>query len=254
MTVMVLCQAKQNIVKGLMMKHLVIYGWTSNLSAKLIEAINRHEKKIELLGIIHDEPESLDQSNIGYPVLGTPRIIPELMALHESLYFYNNIHFTPESSRQADDILAAFDCKLLSLIHPDTDLNRVDVGSNCQLSEGTIIGPDVTIGHHVTSRLGVVISHDVIIDDYAYISPSVTICGNAVLKEGCDIGAGATILPGVTIGRNSIVGAGAVVTSDLPDNVTAVGVPAKIIRSNEPAQSTQGQEQLGKVAKISSRA
>lgn len=45
------------------------------------------------------------------------------------------------------------------------------------------------------------------------------------------LGGGAIVLPGVTIGENTVVGAGSVVTRDLPDNVVAVGNPARIIRS-----------------------
>ena len=44
------------------------------------------------------------------------------------------------------------------------------------------------------------------------------------------IGANATVLPNCEIGANVNVGAGAVVTTDLPDNVVVVGVPAKIIK------------------------
>ncbi len=44
------------------------------------------------------------------------------------------------------------------------------------------------------------------------------------------IGAGVTVTPGVTIGENSIIAAGAVVTKDIPPNVIAAGVPAKVIR------------------------
>jgi len=39
------------------------------------------------------------------------------------------------------------------------------------------------------------------------------------------------VCPGVQIGVNTVVGAGAVVVSDLPPNVLAGGVPAKVIRS-----------------------
>ncbi|MCQ2354300.1 MAG: acyltransferase [Clostridia bacterium] len=45
------------------------------------------------------------------------------------------------------------------------------------------------------------------------------------------IGTGAYVMPGVTIGSNVIIGAGAIVTKDIPDNVVAVGVPAKPIES-----------------------
>jgi len=41
---------------------------------------------------------------------------------------------------------------------------------------------------------------------------------------------GVIITKGVTIGDNSIVAAGAVVTHDIPFNVIAAGVPARILR------------------------
>lgn len=47
------------------------------------------------------------------------------------------------------------------------------------------------------------------------------------------IGGNCTILPGVTIGNNVVIAAGAVVTTDIPDNTLAGGVPAKPIRELE---------------------
>jgi maltose O-acetyltransferase len=52
------------------------------------------------------------------------------------------------------------------------------------------------------------------------------------IGSDCWICGNATILPGVTIGNHVIIAAGAVVTKDIPDNVVAGGVPAKIIRQN----------------------
>jgi maltose O-acetyltransferase len=45
------------------------------------------------------------------------------------------------------------------------------------------------------------------------------------------LGGGVIVLPGVTIGENTVVGAGSVVTRDLPDDVVAMGNPARIARS-----------------------
>jgi len=45
------------------------------------------------------------------------------------------------------------------------------------------------------------------------------------------IGGGAIILPGVTIGDNAVIGAGAVVTRNVGQGVTAVGNPARPVRS-----------------------
>lgn len=45
------------------------------------------------------------------------------------------------------------------------------------------------------------------------------------------LGANVTVLPGVTIGDGAIIAAGAVVTKDIPENMIAVGVPAKVMRA-----------------------
>ena len=46
------------------------------------------------------------------------------------------------------------------------------------------------------------------------------------------IGAGAKILGGVRIGDNVKIGANAVVLEDVPDNATAVGIPARAVKIN----------------------
>jgi acetyltransferase-like isoleucine patch superfamily enzyme len=50
------------------------------------------------------------------------------------------------------------------------------------------------------------------------------------------VGAKATILQGVTIGDNAIVGAHAVVTRDVPANMLALGVPARVARAGSQAE------------------
>jgi len=56
-------------------------------------------------------------------------------------------------------------------------------------------------------------------------------CGDIILEKNVWLGSNVTVLAGVTIGENTVVGAGSVVTKDLPPNVLAAGVPAKVIKS-----------------------
>ena len=51
-----------------------------------------------------------------------------------------------------------------------------------------------------------------------------------ILEENVWLAARVIVLPGVTVGKNSVVGAGSVVTRDIPPDVLAAGIPAKIIR------------------------
>jgi acetyltransferase-like isoleucine patch superfamily enzyme len=58
-----------------------------------------------------------------------------------------------------------------------------------------------------------------------------------VIGNNCWLGANALIMPGVRIGDNVIVGAGTVVTHSFPDRVILAGVPARIIRENNPNEA-----------------
>lgn len=81
--------------------------------------------------------------------------------------------------------------------------------------------------------------HGVIIEDYVQVGSHCSIysvstiddkAGEVILKENSKIGSHSTLLPNVTIGKNSIIGAHSLVIDDIPDNVIAFGVPAKVIR------------------------
>ena len=96
------------------------------------------------------------------------------------------------------------------------------------------INTDIGAFSYINALHGVQIESEVQIGSHCSIYSVSTIdnsSGQVVLKKGCKIGSHSTILPGVTIGENSIVGAHSFVNKDIPDNVLAIGVPAKVIRS-----------------------
>lgn len=57
--------------------------------------------------------------------------------------------------------------------------------------------------------------------------------GEIIIGDNVWIGENAAILGGVMIGDGAIIGVNAVVTHDIPAYSTAVGIPAKIINSNQ---------------------
>ena len=118
-----------------------------------------------------------------------------------------------------------------SVIHPSVIKSRyVSIAEGSIICAGSIVTTQVTIGKHVIINLDCTIGHDVVIEDYCTISPGVHISGRVHVKQQTFIGTGAAIIEKLNIGKNSIIGAGAVVTKDIPDNVVAAGVPAKIIK------------------------
>ena len=91
----------------------------------------------------------------------------------------------------------------------------------------------IRIGNHIHVNLGCTISHDGVLEDFATLAPGVHISGYVTLGEGCYIGVGVNIIDRKTIGAWSVVGAGSVVISDIPPYSTAVGVPAKVIKTGK---------------------
>lgn len=118
--------------------------------------------------------------------------------------------------------------------------SSVVLGTGVEIGSGAMILPSATvniasvIGSHVILNTSCSVDHDCRIDDYAHIAPGCHLGGNVTICEGSFLGVGTSVVPGVRVGRWSIVGAGAVVTKDIPDNCTAVGVPAKVIKTRVP--------------------
>ena len=101
--------------------------------------------------------------------------------------------------------------------------------------EGFDLGFETDIGafSYINALHGVEIKDNVQIGSHCSIYSVSTIDdshGKVVLKQNCRIGSHSTILPGVSIGKNSIIGAHSLVNKDIPDNVVAFGVPAKVVR------------------------
>ena len=104
-----------------------------------------------------------------------------------------------------------------------------------QGSDGLELGNQTDIGafSYINAKYGVVIEDNVQIGSHCSIYSVSTIDdshGKVVLKQNCRIGSHSTILPGVSIGKNSIIGAHSLVNKNIPDNVIAFGVPAKVVR------------------------
>ena len=115
-----------------------------------------------------------------------------------------------------------------TVVHPSTIVGDfVNIGEGCIACPGVILTCDIKVGRYSIINIGSTINHDCIIGDFTTIGPGVSIAGNAKIGDECWIGIGVKIINEVSVGRGSFIGAGAVVTENIPENVLAVGIPAK---------------------------
>ncbi|MEW5832996.1 MAG: serine O-acetyltransferase [Campylobacterota bacterium] len=106
--------------------------------------------------------------------------------------------------------------------------------TNIDIHPGATIGRRVFIDH----GFGVVIGQTAIVEDDVLIYQGVTLGGvsltpgkrHPTIKSGVVIGAGAKVLGNITIGANSKIGANSVVVREVPENSTAIGIPAHVIQ------------------------
>jgi len=108
--------------------------------------------------------------------------------------------------------------------------NLVIIGKGTQIMNQAVLTTKINIGSGVLINAHSSIMHDSIIEDYVEIAPGVRLLGRCKISKRVQLGANSVVLPDIVIGENTIVGAGAVVTKNLPANVVAVGIPAKIIK------------------------
>jgi len=114
------------------------------------------------------------------------------------------------------------------------------ISERCKFKTGIEIHPAAKIGKgfFIDHGTGVVIGETTEIGDNCIIYQGVTLGGTGkdvgkrhpTLGNNVMIGAGAKVLGPINIGNNVKIAAGAVVLSDIPDNSTAVGVPARVVR------------------------
>ena len=105
---------------------------------------------------------------------------------------------------------------------------------------GIEIHPAATIGRRffIDHGMGVVIGETSEVGDDVLLYKGVVLGGTSLSREkrhptvgdGVVIGSNAVILGPVSIGHRSRIGSGAVVVKPVPEDSTAVGVPAKVVR------------------------
>jgi len=106
---------------------------------------------------------------------------------------------------------------------------------------GIEIHPGATLGHRffIDHGMGVVIGETAEIGNDVTLYHGVTLGGTSwnagkrhpTLEDNVVIGAGAQVLGPITIGKGGKVGSNSVVVKNLPENATAVGIPARVVNS-----------------------
>ena len=193
----------------------------------LIDQINNVIPKYHFLGFYDDGFEKGHIIN-GYPILGSINDINNINNRCSVVIAIGDPLIKQASYKKIENNNINFP----NVIHPNVLFSDdfVEIGIGNIICAGCIITCNIIIRDFVLLNLMCTVGHDTIISSFASFMPSVNISGEVMIREKVYVGTGAKIINNLEIGENTIVGAGAVVSKSLPENCTAVGIPAKPIR------------------------
>lgn len=201
--------------------------------ARVVNEILRHYiyKNIEVVAFI-DNVVSREEEIMGIPVLGDHSLINKMVQKGEIKGFIVAVGDNELRTQYFNDI-KKLGLEPINAVHPSAHIAyNAKVGTGVVIAAGATIATESEIGDNSIINTGVIVEHEDIIEKNVHIAPGTVVAGRVNIKEGTFIGAGSVIKEYSTIGINVVVGAGSVVLEDLPDNVTAVGAPAKIVKTN----------------------
>lgn len=134
----------------------------------------------------------------------------------------------PVSRKALYNKLISDNVKMATMIHPTVHISETNkIGKGVIVQAYSQITVNVVIEENVLIQDKVSIGHDTHIKSHSVISGGAMIAGHVSVGDSCYIAMGVPVIQNSKIGSNSIIGLGSVVIRDIPDNVIALGNPAR---------------------------
>ncbi|HTA28610.1 MAG TPA: acetyltransferase [Bacteroidia bacterium] len=211
------------------MKKTLIIGARADGHAKVVLEILKAGKTYDVVGFIDDDTSKLGSEIKGLKVIGNTDELPafkKTLGVECAIVAIGNNPLR----RKLSEKISASGLELINAIHPTACFDEdVEIGKGCYIGQGVIVVTGTKIGNSVNIHTGATIDHDNTIEDGANLGPGVHTAGRVKIGRDAFIGTGAIIIPDGSVGEGAIIGAGAVVLKHIPANVTAVGVPARVV-------------------------
>eukprot|EP01137_Pigoraptor_chileana_P022355 Opistho-2@87198 len=216
------------------MRKVIIIG-AGSVGGHIAHNLDVYGIKGQLVGFLDDDIKKQGKVCFGYPVLGPVSWILD----QQDFDVIIGIAF-PNIKKRIINLLS----ENTSLNYPKLIAKNAWVSENTEIGKGTIIYPGTCINYgcvikdFVVINMNCAIGHDCTIASFCSLAPGVNLGGFTYIEDQTELGIGASTVQGVMVGKQSVIGGQAMVTRSVPNLVTAVGVPAKILQVNASSQKS----------------
>lgn len=214
------------------MQDLVIVGAGGH--ARVLAEIVQLTDEYQLVGFTDRDPHGKEKENLPRPVLGSDDILPLLLSEGVKCAVLGvGAVGVNELTKSLFQMIAHLGFLQPALVHPSAYVcPTAELGRGSVVMAKAVISTNARLGNNVTVNSGGIIEHDSVIGNHVHVATGAFLGGGVIVGPESHIGIGTSVVQGKKIGHGSLIGAGSVVVHDIPDHVTAFGVPARIVRKD----------------------
>jgi sugar O-acyltransferase (sialic acid O-acetyltransferase NeuD family) len=167
----------------------------------------------------------------GLPVFGAIHLLGRLVREHRlgaAIIAIGDNRARASYAKAVDDARLP----LVNAIHRSAVISpAAKLGRNVVVAANAVVCTETRIGDFSIINTGATVDHECEIGQAVHVCPGAHLAGRVRVEDSAFVGLGANVIQCLRIGSGAIIGAGAVVLSDIPAGATAVGVPAKVIKT-----------------------
>ena len=209
-----------------MASKLVVWGASGH--ARVVAEIIRLRGDYEIVGFLDDfNPRRHNEEFCGSIIIGGRE---QLGLLGRTGVKHVILGFGDCRARLAlSELVRLKGLRLATAVHPRATIaGDVEIGPGAVVAAGAVVNPASRIGQSTIVNTSAVVEHEAVVEDGCHIGPGARLGARVMVGPGTFVGMGATVNSGVRLGAGAVIGAGALVLRDVPDEVVAYGVPARV--------------------------
>lgn len=208
------------------MNTLFLCGAGNPSGVRLALNVNKVKQKWHKIVILDDNPEKKNHYIFGCKISGSITELQNASPKHDAVA--NLIAGSTESRKKVTDAIKKFGLPFALLIHPQVDTLGVTLNShNITVYENATLGANATLNEGCIVFMNAVVGHGATMEEGSILGPGAVLNARVILGRQAYFGTNASILPDLVVGSRATVAQNSAVVTDVPDNSTVIGVPAR---------------------------